>query len=167
MKFRFQRVAPIHISPHNSNLVYHGSQYLHQTTNDGESWKIISPDLTAFSPDRQVISGGPITRDITGEENYSTIYSIRESKLKRGLIWIGANDGPIHVTKNGGNSWTNVTPRGLLGGGRVDSVEPSPHNKAKAYVSILRYQLGEKQYFCRQSLKSMECCFCIIYLIFF
>ena len=143
MKFRFQRVAPIHVSPHNPNLVYHGSQFLHQTTNDGESWKIISPDLTAFSPDRQVISGGPITRDITGEENYSTIYSIRESKLKRGLIWIGANDGPVHVTKNGGKNWSKVTPSGLLGGGRVDSVEPSPHNKAKAYVSVLRYQLGD------------------------
>lgn len=143
MKFRFQRVAPIHVSPHNPNLVYHGSQFLHQTTNDGENWKIISPDLTDFDPSRQVISGGPITRDITGEENYSTIYSIQESKIKRGLIWVGANDGPVHVTKNGGRSWSNVTPKSLPRGGRVDSVEPSPHNKAKAYFSVLRYQLGD------------------------
>ncbi|MDP6339027.1 MAG: hypothetical protein QF842_01715 [Candidatus Marinimicrobia bacterium] len=143
MKFRFQRVAPIHVSPHNPNLVYHTSQYVHQTTNDGETWKIISPDLTAFDPDKQVISGGPITRDITGEENYSTIYSIRESILRRGLIWVGANDGPIHVTKDGGRNWTNVTPLSLPGGGRVDCVEPSPHEKAKAYVAVLRYQLGD------------------------
>ena len=143
MKFRFQRVAPIHVSPHNPNLVYHTSQYVHQTTDDGETWKIISTDLTAYDPDKQVISGGPITRDITGEENYSTIYSIRESPLKRGLIWVGANDGPINVTKDGGRNWHNVTPPSLPGGGRVDAVEPSPHEKAKAYVAVLRYQLGD------------------------
>ncbi len=143
MKFRFQRVAPIHVSPHDPNLVYHGSQFLHQTKNDGETWKIISPDLTDFDPTRQLTSGGPITRDITGEENYSTIYSIKESKIKRGLIWVGANDGPVHVTKNGGRSWSNVTPKTLPKGGRVDSVEPSPHNKAKAYVAVLLYQLGD------------------------
>jgi len=143
MKFRFQRVAPIHVSPHNPNKIYHASQYVHQTTNDGKTWKIISPDLTAFEPEKQVFSGGPITRDITGEENYSTIYSIQESKIKRGLIWVGANDGPIHVTKNGGRNWKKVTPNGLPSGGRVDCVEPSPHNKAKAYVAVLRYQLGD------------------------
>ena len=143
MKFRFQRVSPIHVSPHNSNKVYHASQFVHETTNDGKNWKIISPDLTAFDPENQVISGGPITRDITGEENFSTIYSLRESIIKKGLIWVGANDGPVHVTKNSGKKWTNVTPKGLEPGGRVDSIEPSPHNKSKAYVSILRYQLGD------------------------
>ena len=143
MKFRFQRVAPIHVSPHNPDMIYHTSQYVHQTTNDGKTWKIISPDLTDFDPDKQVISGGPITRDITGEENYSTIYSIRESILKRGLIWVGSNDGPIHVTKDGGRNWKNVTPPSLPGGGRVDCVEPSPHNSAKAYVAVLRYQIGD------------------------
>ena len=90
-----------------------------------------------------MISGGPINRDITGEENYSTIYSIRESILKRGLIWVGSNDGPIHVTKDGGRNWKNVTPPSLPGGGRVDCVEPSPHNSAKAYVAVLRYQIGD------------------------
>ena len=143
MKFRLQRVTPIHVSPHNPDKVYHASQYVHQTINDGENWKIISPDLTAFEPDKQVISGGPITRDITGEENYSTIYSLQESKIKRGLIWVGANDGPVHVTKDGGRSWTNVTPKGLKPGGRVDSVEPSVHNPSKAYIAVLRYQLGD------------------------
>ena len=89
------------------------------------------------------LSGSPITRDITGEEFYSTIYSIRESKLKEGLIWVGANDGPVHVTLDGGKTWKNVTPDKKLNGGRVDSVEPSPHKEGKAFVTILRYQLGD------------------------
>lgn len=143
LKFRFQRVSPIHVSSHNPDVVYHTSQYVHKTTNDGETWEIISPDLTAFTPETQTISGSPITRDITGEEFYSTIYSIRESPLKEGVIWVGANDGPVHVTLDGGKNWNNVTPRNLQPGGRVDCVEPSPHNENKAYFSVLRYQLGD------------------------
>ena len=143
LKYRFQRVAPIHVSPHNPDVVYHCSQFVHKTTDDGVSWETISPDLTAFEEDKQVISGSPITRDITGEEFYSTIYSIRESPVQEGVIWVGANDGPIHVTTNGGDSWQDVTPKGLLPGGRVDAVEPSPHNASKSYASILRYQMGD------------------------
>ena len=143
LKFRFQRVSPIHVSPHNPEVIYHTSQYVHQTTDGGKTWNIISPDLTAFEPSKQVRSGGPITEDITGEEFYSTIYAIRESKVAEGLIWVGANDGPVHVTRNGGETWTNVTPEGLPEGGRVDAVEPSPHDPAKAYVAVLRYQLGD------------------------
>lgn len=142
LKFRFQRVAPIHVSPHNPDVVYHTSQYVHKTMDDGKTWEIISPDLTAFEDDKQVVPGAPITRDVTGEEYYSTIYAIRESSIQEGLIWVGSNDGPVHVTKDGGENWTNVTPE-MPVGGRVDAVEPSPHNPAKAYVSILRYQLND------------------------
>lgn len=144
LKFRFQRVVPIHVSPHNPDVVYHTSQYVHKTVDDGKTWEIISPDLTAFEEGngRQMASGGPITRDVTGEEYYSTIYAIRESMLKEGLIWVGANDGPVHVTRDGGKSWDNVTPN-MPKGGRVDAVEPSPHNPAKGYVSILRYHLND------------------------
>ncbi|MCE7995348.1 MAG: hypothetical protein HEP71_25445 [Roseivirga sp.] len=142
LKFRFQRVAPIHVSSHNPDVVYHTSQYVHKTVDNGKTWEIISPDLTAFETTKQVTSGTPITRDVTGEEYYSTIYAIRESKLKEGLIWVGANDGPVHVTQNGGTSWENVTPD-MPKGGRVDAVEPSPHNPAKAYVAVLRNQLGD------------------------
>ncbi len=147
LTFRFQRVAPIHVSPHNPDVVYHCSQYVHKTTDDGKTWEIISPDLTGYSPNGQgqVISGFPITRDITGEEYYSTIYEINESKIQEGLIWVGANDGPIHVTKNGGKTWENVTPKDLPGGGRVDGIDPSPHKPGKAYAAILRYQLGDSQ----------------------
>lgn len=143
LKYRFQRVAPVHVSPHNSNVVYHGSQFLHKTINDGLLWETISPDLTAFEADKQVISGSPITRDITGEEYYSTLYSIRESPLQEGLIWTGSNDGLVYVTKDGGQAWSNVTPAMLPKGGRVDAVEPSAHNPAKAYIAVLRYQLGD------------------------
>ena len=143
LKYRFQRVSPIHVSPHDPNVIYHASQYLHKTTDDGVTWETISPDLTAFEADKQVISGSPITRDITGEEFYSTIYSVRESKIREGLIWVGANDGPVHVTRNGGETWKDVTPDKKLTGGRVDSVEPSPHVEGKAFVTILRYQLGD------------------------
>ncbi|MBK1639683.1 hypothetical protein CKO24_11570 [Rhodothalassium salexigens DSM 2132] len=143
LRHRFQRVAPIHVSPHDPGVVYHASQYVHRTTDEGRSWETISPDLTAFEADKQVISGEPITRDITGEENYSTIYSLRESPVRAGVIWVGANDGPVQVTRDGGETWADVTPGKVPGGGRVDSVEPSPHDPAKAYVTVLRYQLDD------------------------
>lgn len=143
LKFRFQRVSPIHISPHDPNIVYHASQYLHKTIDEGVTWEIISPDLTANEPDKQVISGSPITRDITGEEFYSTIYAVQESPLEKGLIWVGANDGPVHMTRDGGNSWTNVTPRDIPKGGRVQTIEPSPHRPNKAYFAAYRYLLGD------------------------
>lgn len=143
LEYRFQRVAPVHVSPHDPDVVYMASQYVHRTRDDGETWETISPDLTAFEADKQVISGSPITRDITGEEYYSTIYSVRESPIQAGVIWSGANDGPVHVTRDDGATWTDVTPRGLLLGGRVDSVHPSHHSAAKAYISVLRYQLGD------------------------
>lgn len=143
LKYRFQRVAPIHVSPHNADVVYHGSQYLHKTSTDGQVWETISPDLTAFEADKQVISGSPITRDITGEEYYSTLYSIRESKLKEGLIWTGSNDGVISVTRDGGVSWKNVTPKKLPKGGRVESVEPSHHDIGTAYIAVDRHLLGD------------------------
>ncbi len=143
LRYRFQRVTPIHLSPHDSQVIYHCSQYVHRTTDEGRTWETISPDLTAFEKDKQVFSGEPITRDITGEEFYSTIYSIRESILEKGLIWVGANDGPIHLSQDDGQNWKEVTPGTLPRGGRVDCVEPSPHQASKAFICILRYQLGD------------------------
>ncbi|WP_375324908.1 hypothetical protein [Flagellimonas sp. GZD32] len=143
LKYRFQRVAPIHVSPWNPEVVYMGSQFLHKTKNGGKVWEIISPDLTANEPDKQVISGNPITRDITGEEYYSTLYSIRESKITQGLIWTGSNDGVISVTKDGGETWETVTPKKLPKGGRVESVEPSQFDPATAYIAVDRHLLGD------------------------
>jgi photosystem II stability/assembly factor-like uncharacterized protein len=143
LEFRFQRVAPIHVSPHNPDIVYHASQYLHKTTDEGKTWEIISPDLTAFTPETQVISGSPITRDITGEEYFSTIYAVQESPVQEGVIWVGANDGPVHLTLDGGKNWKNITPGDLPPYGRVQTVEPSPFNPAKAYIAVYRYLLGD------------------------
>lgn len=143
LTYRFQRVSPIHVSPHDPDVVYHTSQFVHRTTDDGVTWETISPDLTAFESDKQVISGSPITRDVTGEEFYSTIYAIRESTVEAGQIWVGANDGPVHVTRDNGKTWKDVTPKDLPDGGRIDCVEPSPHDAQKAYFTSLRYQLGD------------------------
>ena len=143
LKYRFQRVAPIHVSPHDNRVVYHGSQFLHRTKDEGVTWETISPDLTANEADKQVISGAPITRDITGEEYYSTLYSIQESPIAQGVIWVGSNDGVVHVTRDNGKSWKNVTPARLPKGGRVDSVAPSTHTAGKAYVTVIRNQLGD------------------------
>jgi photosystem II stability/assembly factor-like uncharacterized protein len=143
LPYRFQRVAPIHVSPHDPSRVYHGSQYLHVTEDGGKTWQKISPDLTAFTPETQVVSGTPITIDVTGEEHFSVIYEIQESPHEKGVIWVGANDGPIHVTRDNGRTWQNVTPKGVGPHGRVQTIEVSPHDRATAYVSILRYQLGD------------------------
>ena len=143
LEFRFQRVSPIHVSPHNPNRVYHTSQYVHVTENGGKVWQTISPDLTAFTDETQVVSGGPITIDVTGEEHFSVIYEIQESPHEPGVIWVGANDGPIHVTRDNGKNWSNVTPPNLGPYGRVQNIEVSPHAPARAYASILRYQVGD------------------------
>lgn len=145
LKYRFQRVAPVHVSPHNPDVVYHGSQFVHKTDSDGYSWETISPDLTAFEADKQVISGSPITRDITGEEYYSTLYSIRESSLQEGLLWTGSNDGVVSVTQDGGKTWQKVTPKKLPKGGRVESIAPSVHDLATAYISVDRHLLGDSR----------------------
>jgi photosystem II stability/assembly factor-like uncharacterized protein len=142
LRYRFQRVAPISISPFDPGTVYHGSQYLHRTRDDGRTWQTISPDLTAFEADKQVDSGYPITRDITGEEYYSTLYEIAESPVQRGVIWTGANDGPIYVTRDDGRNWTDVTPS-MPKGGRVQTIEPSWADAGTAYACVLRYQLGD------------------------
>lgn len=144
LRDRFQRVVPVAVSPFDPGTVYHASQYLYRTRDEGKSWERISPDLTANQPEKQVISGEPITRDVTGEEYYSTIYSVKESAIERGVIWVGANDGPVSLTRDGGKTWQRVTPP-LPPGGRVQTVEPSPHRRGKAYVSVLRYQLGDWQ----------------------
>ncbi|MDN5204286.1 hypothetical protein QQ008_23035 [Fulvivirgaceae bacterium BMA10] len=140
--YRFQRVTPIEVSPHDPDVVYYGSQYLHKTSNGGVNWETISPDLTAYEPQYRMRSGEPIDEDISGEEYYSVLYAIQESPIQPGVIWTGANDGLIHLTKDGGKTWTNVTPE-MPEGGRVSNIEASPHHAGKAYVAIYRDYLGD------------------------
>jgi photosystem II stability/assembly factor-like uncharacterized protein len=141
--YRFQRVSPMEVSPHDSKVVYYGSQYVHRTRDMGVTWEKISPDLTARPEGTQGPSGEPITRDATGEEIYSTVYSIRESPLQKGVIWAGSNDGLIHVSRDDGKTWTNVTPKGLQPGGRVQNLEPGTHEPGTAYAAIYRFLLGD------------------------
>ncbi|MFN8571079.1 MAG: hypothetical protein U0132_03415 [Gemmatimonadaceae bacterium] len=142
--YRFQRVSPMEISPHDPRNVYYGSQYVHRTRDEGVTWERISPDLTWFPPERnQTSSGEPITIDVTGEEYYSVIYAIRESVKEPGVIWTGANDGPFFVTRDNGKTWTKITPAGQPPGCRVQNIEPSPHRAASAYYAVLCYQFGD------------------------
>ena len=143
--YRMQRVSPMATSPHDPDVLYFGSQYVHRTRDRGLTWEKISPDLTAHPACCQGASGEPITRDVTGEEFYSTLYAITESPLEKGVIWVGSNDGPFHITRNNGKTWTDVTPTGLPSGGRVQYVEASPHRKGSAYYAVYRWLLGDYQ----------------------
>jgi len=143
--YRMQRVSPMAISPHDPDVLYYGSQYVHRTRDRGVTWEKISPDLTAHPDCCQGASGEPITRDVTGEEFYSTLYAIAESPLEKGVIWTGSNDGPFYVTRNDGKTWTNVTPKDLPPGGRVQYIDPSPHRKGSAYFAVYRWLLGDFQ----------------------
>ena len=145
IKYRFQRVSPLETSPHDPNVVYYCSHVVHRTKDEGVTWEAISPDLTANEPDKQGISGEPITRDITGEEVYSTIYAFRESPLEKGVLWAGANDGPVHVSRDDGKTWSQVTPPDLPPGGRVQNIEVSPHRRGSAYIAVYRYLLDDWQ----------------------
>jgi len=138
IKFRFPRQTVVYVSPHDSRVIYQASHVLHRSTDEGILWDIISPDLTAHEPEYQVVSGNPITRDVTGEEVYSTIYSMVESRLERGVLWVGANDGPVHVSRDNGKTWKNVTPPGLVGA-RIQTVEDSPHARGRAYIAAYRF----------------------------
>jgi photosystem II stability/assembly factor-like uncharacterized protein len=141
---RFQRVSPLEVSPHAANTVYYGSQYVHRTRDGGITWEQISPDLTWNPPERQQsASGEPITIDVTGEEYYSTLYAIRESVLEPGVIWTGSNDGPFHITRDNGRTWTKITPPDQPPGCRVQNIDPSPHRRASAYYAVHCYLLGD------------------------
>ncbi|HEY7286123.1 MAG TPA: hypothetical protein VH497_11805 [Vicinamibacterales bacterium] len=143
MKYRFVRQAPIEISPQNPKVVYHGSQYVHKTIDGGLHWTRFSPDVTANGPEGHVMSGEPITRDMTGEEVYAALYSMRASRLDPNVFWTGSNDGPVWVTKDDGKTWKNVTPKDLPPGGRVHTIEDSPHRRGSAYVSVYRMYLND------------------------
>jgi hypothetical protein len=109
---RFPRQSVVHVSPHDPKTVYHASHRVYRTTDDGVTWTRISDDLTARDPQYQIIPGNPITRDITGEEVYSSLYAFTEARNEKGVLWAGANDGPLHVSRDGGKTWTQIADRG-------------------------------------------------------
>jgi len=143
MKYRFQWNFPIIFSKHNPKRMYTFSQHVHVTENEGQSWEVISPDLTTNDPEKMKSSGGPITQDNTSVEYYCTIFAAAESPLKEGLLWIGSDDGLVHVTRDGGKNWSNVTPKGMPEGMMINSVEPSAFNEGTAYIAGTRYKMGD------------------------
>ena len=145
MKYRFNWNFPVKFSIHDSNKLYAGSNYLHQTTNGGQTWKTISPDLTRAIPETIKSSGGPITQDNTGAEFYSNLFAINESPVEEGVIWVGSDDGLIHVSKNNGESWENVTPPASMSPklNMINCIDPSPFQKGTAYVAATSYKFGD------------------------
>ncbi len=143
MKYRFQWNFPIIFSKHNPNKLYTFSQHVHVTENEGQTWKVISPDLTTNDPEKQKSSGGPITQDNTAVEYYCTIFAAQESPLKEGLLWVGSDDGLIHVTKDGGETWENVTPKGMPKWMMINSIEPSAFDEGTCYVAGTKYKTGD------------------------
>jgi photosystem II stability/assembly factor-like uncharacterized protein len=139
IKYRFPRQTVIFVSKHDPKTVYQASHVVHKTTDDGVTWQVISPDLTWNDPKYQIVPGTPITRDVTGEEVYSSIYAMAESPVDRNVLWSGANDGPVFVTRDGGKHWTNVTPKDLPPGGRVQNIDASAHAAGRAYIAVYRY----------------------------
>jgi photosystem II stability/assembly factor-like uncharacterized protein len=135
---RFPRQSIVYVSPHDPKTIYHAGHRVYVTRDEGVTWTRLSDDLTAREPQYQIIPGNPITRDITGEEVYSSLYSFTESRLEKGVLWAGANDGPLHVSRDGGKTWTNVTPPGLVGA-RIQNIEDSPHRRGSAYIAAYRF----------------------------
>ena len=142
-KYRFQWTAPLLISPHDPNVLYHGANVLFKTANGGQSWTVVSSDLTRHDPKTLGPSGGPITLDQTTAEYYGTIFAIAESPLVKGLIWTGSDDGLIYLTRDGGKTWNNVTPRELGDFTRISIIEASHYAPGTAYVAANRYQLED------------------------
>lgn len=144
LKERWQWTYPILFSPVNPHILYASSQHLFMTTNGGDSWTRISPDLTRHDPKTMGPSGGPITRDMNGPEVYAVIFSIGPSKRTTNVIWTGSDDGIISVTKNGGKAWSNVTPKDMPDFGRVSMIDASAFDSASAYVAVNRPLLGDR-----------------------
>jgi len=141
LKYRFQWNFPIIISKHAPDTMYITSQYVHRSTDSGFTWEVISPDLTTNDPkylDR--IPGGPIQHDATGVEVYSTIFAFAESPHQEGELWAGSDDGLIHISRNGGESWNEITPDDMPENGTVNSIELSEHNPGTAYVAVYKYR---------------------------
>ena len=143
MKYRFQWNFPIIFSKHNPDKLYTFSQHVHATTNEGQSWEILSPDLTRNDPTKLVSSGGPITQDNTGVEYYATIFAAAESPLKEGELWVGSDDGLVHLTQDGGATWNNITPKQMPTWAMVNSVEPSAFDPAVCYIAATSYKSGD------------------------
>ncbi|MCB0687570.1 MAG: hypothetical protein KDC53_13640, partial [Saprospiraceae bacterium] len=144
VKYRFQWTFPLLISPHDHNTVYVASQFVHRTKNGGQTWEIISPDLTLNDTSKQQFSGG-LTGDNIGVEYANVIYAFEESPLKAGILWAGTNDGLVQVSQDNGEHWTNVTANipGMPTYGAVRNIEASSHQEGRAYITVDAHEMGD------------------------
>jgi photosystem II stability/assembly factor-like uncharacterized protein len=140
LKYRFQWVSPIVVSPHDPNVVYHASQYVHRTTDGGMTWETLSPDLTTNTRAHQDYAGGPIDHDITGVEVFNTVFSLAVSPHAADEIWAGSDDGRVHVSRDNGATWNDITPRDMPRYGTVDEIELSHHQQGRAFLAVQRYR---------------------------
>ncbi|MBT8186279.1 MAG: glycosyl hydrolase [Croceitalea sp.] len=138
-KFRYNWNAPIISSPHDRNTIYHAGNVVFKTQDGGQSWEVISPDLTRNEAEKQGPGGGPYTNEAAGGENYNTLMYLVESTHEQGVLYAGSDDGLVHLTKDGGATWQNITPPNL-GEGIINSIEVSPHDAATAYIAVMRYK---------------------------
>ncbi|MCF8238268.1 MAG: glycosyl hydrolase [Saprospiraceae bacterium] len=143
MRYRFQWNFPILFSPHDPHTLYTCSHVVHRSQDEGQSWEVISPDLTRNDSTRMGPSGGPITKDNTSVEYYCTIFAMAESPISKGVIWTGSDDGLVHVTRDGGTTWKNVTPPKLPKWAQINCIEASSINAGTACIAATRYKSGD------------------------
>ena len=143
LRYRFGWTFPLRFSPHDPDVLYAGGNRVFRSTDEGQSWEPISPDLTRAAPDKLGPSGGPITRDTSGAEHYCTLYALAESPHEPGVLWAGSDDGLVHLSRDDGRHWRDVTPPDLPEWAFIRTVEPSPHDPATAYLAATRYKLDD------------------------
>ena len=143
MKYRFQWNFPIMFSKHNPKALYTLSNHVHRSTNEGQHWELLSEDLTRNEPSKLKSSGGPITQDNTSVEYYGTLFAMDESPLKEGILWVGSDDGLVHLSKDNGKSWSNVTPKQLPTWAMVNSIDASHFDQGTAYIAATLYKEGD------------------------
>lgn len=143
MKYRFNWNFPVFFSPHDPDKLYATSNYIHVSYDEGQSWQVISPDLTRNDTTKQKSSGGPITKDNTSVEYYCNIFAACESPYEKDLIWTGSDDGLVHISRDGGITWKNVTPKDMPEWMMINSIDPDPFTKGGAYIAGTRYKLGD------------------------
>ena len=143
LRYRFGWTFPIRFSPHDPNVLYAAGNRVFRSTDEGQRWEAISPDLTRAAEDKLGPSGGPITLDTSGAEHYCTLYTFEESPHEPGVLWAGSDDGLVHLSRDGGRAWRDVTPPDLPEWAFIRTVEPSPHDPGTVYLAATRYKLDD------------------------
>ena len=142
-RYRFAWTYPIFYSKHEANTLYISGNHVFKTKDEGQSWQMISPDLSRADPDTLQPSGGPVNKDAVGAETYATVFALAESPHEAGVLWAGSDDGLLHISRDGGKNWQNITPKNLPEWSMVSMLEPSPHDPATCYMAATRYKLDD------------------------